>query len=160
MESLMKSFNLNDYTILSEPIYDELSACITLVKDHACLSERVLYRKRIYSSFNHDKFWKLAGTTSSEEELLEEFEKMLVKEFPNEPVKFPLDKELELPPLPKEADSTPKDGDAYELHKDHNVITSSAGGESYKYCKDCKVEVTDTIYINETEHIIGGRFAD
>lgn len=42
-------------------------------------------------------------------------------------------------------DRTPKDGDPYEWHKDHDVVQTAVGSQGdlkkYWYCRDCKVEV-------------------
>lgn len=43
-----------------------------------------------------------------------------------------------VPPIPE-----PKDGDHISMHEGHEIVTASAGGEAYKYCRTCKVEVKE-----------------
>ena len=37
----------------------------------------------------------------------------------------------------------PKDGDPIIKHSGHEIVTAQANGEAYKYCRTCKVEVTE-----------------
>jgi biotin carboxyl carrier protein len=52
-----------------------------------------------------------------------------------------VNRDAELPPAAPCAG--PKDGDHISLHEGHEIVTASAGGEAYKYCRTCKVEVKE-----------------
>lgn len=42
-------------------------------------------------------------------------------------------KAVRAPYIPSTAEEVP--------HKDHDIVTNHAGGSSFRYCRDCKVEV-------------------
>ena len=86
-------------------------------------------------SFDYNKFWNSPSVRMSTiEELSSEFEKMLES---GDCFKFPLDKNVDW----NISEKTVKDGDSISEHKDHEIVTSSAARESFRYCRDCKVEV-------------------
>ena len=95
--------------------------------------------------FNHAEFWKKIsqGNVNTELELIAKFEETANSLIP--------EKNREMQEMPPKIPQTepvkhiPKDGDSIAYHVDHNVVNAQAGGISYKYCRDCKVEVEDVL---------------
>lgn len=54
-----------------------------------------------------------------------------------------VNKDAEVLPEYVPAIPEPKDGDHISNHKGHEIVTAQAGNESYKYCRTCKIEVSE-----------------
>ena len=54
-----------------------------------------------------------------------------------------INKDAEVLPEYVPPKAKPQDGDHISNHKDCEVVTASAGGKAYKYCRTCKIEVSE-----------------
>lgn len=152
----MKSFNSGEYDVVELP--PQLGPpSISLRRNLGLICESIIVpHKPIYGEFPLQRFNKIKNSCADELTLIYSFNCLVDIANHNSKIDGCVNNDLnqkgcmttnaamkensELPPVP---DFKAKDGDAKSLHANHNVVKAMAGGKSYDYCRDCKVEVVE-----------------